>query len=191
MDKENSKKIILSLCGGTGAWERPYKDAGYEVINVTLPEYDVRTYIPPINVYGILAAPPCTEFSRAKQKNYNHYTGMELIEICLKIIWRCENQKHLKFWALENPYGRLRYFLGNPPFEFQPYEFGDGWSKRTCIWGRFTKPIRHKKSPIPIKKFNFHIRKSGYPSWDDCRRSPITRAITPPGFARAFFKSNQ
>ena len=25
----NKDKIILDLCGGTGAWSRPYKDAGY------------------------------------------------------------------------------------------------------------------------------------------------------------------
>lgn len=30
---DNSKKIILDLCGGTGSWSRPYKDAGYEPLN--------------------------------------------------------------------------------------------------------------------------------------------------------------
>ena len=61
----NKKKIILDLCGGTGAWSRPYKVAGYDVRLVTLPDNDVRLYIPPENVYGVLAAPPCTEFARA------------------------------------------------------------------------------------------------------------------------------
>lgn len=37
----NSKKIILDLCGGTGSWSKPYAKAGYKVINITLPEYDV------------------------------------------------------------------------------------------------------------------------------------------------------
>lgn len=56
----NKDKIILDLCGGTGAWSRPYREAGYDVRLVTLPEQDVRTYRPPEGVYGILAAPPCT-----------------------------------------------------------------------------------------------------------------------------------
>lgn len=56
-------KIILDLCGGSGSWSRPYALNGYKVINVTLPEYNVLNYKPPANVYGILAAPPCTEFS--------------------------------------------------------------------------------------------------------------------------------
>ena len=63
------KKVILDLCGGTGSWSKPYKDAGYDVRNITLPEFDVRTYMPPKNIYGILAAPPCTEFSVLNCKN--------------------------------------------------------------------------------------------------------------------------
>lgn len=45
---DNSKKIILDLCGGTGSWSKPYKEAGYDVRLITLPEYDVLTYEPPI-----------------------------------------------------------------------------------------------------------------------------------------------
>lgn len=26
---DNSGKIILDLCGGTGSWSKPYKEAGY------------------------------------------------------------------------------------------------------------------------------------------------------------------
>jgi len=44
-------RIILDLCGGTGAWSKPYKEAGYQVINVTLPEYDVLAYQPPQQVF--------------------------------------------------------------------------------------------------------------------------------------------
>ena len=29
--KNKEKKIILDLCGGTGSWSKPYKDAGYDV----------------------------------------------------------------------------------------------------------------------------------------------------------------
>ena len=28
---ENEDKIILDLCGGTGSWSKPYKEAGYDV----------------------------------------------------------------------------------------------------------------------------------------------------------------
>ena len=35
------KKIILDLCGETGAWSAPYKEAGYDVRVITLPDYNV------------------------------------------------------------------------------------------------------------------------------------------------------
>lgn len=56
--KQNQHKIILDLCGGTGSWSKPYKDAGYDVRVITLPDNDVLAYRPPKDVYGILAAPP-------------------------------------------------------------------------------------------------------------------------------------
>lgn len=31
-------KIILDLCGGTGSWSNPYKEAGYQVLVITFPE---------------------------------------------------------------------------------------------------------------------------------------------------------
>lgn len=37
-DTKNKSKIILDLCGGTGSWRLPYKEAGYDVRLVTLPE---------------------------------------------------------------------------------------------------------------------------------------------------------
>ncbi len=68
---DNSDKIILDLCGGTGSWSRYYKAAGYDVRVITLPEYDVLTYVPPDNVYGILAAPPApsSQSSTARQRH--------------------------------------------------------------------------------------------------------------------------
>lgn len=34
-------KIILDLCGGTGSWSKPYRDAGYDVRVITLPHYNL------------------------------------------------------------------------------------------------------------------------------------------------------
>lgn len=42
MDIDNSNKIILDLCGGTGSWSKYYKEAGYDVRVITLPDYNVR-----------------------------------------------------------------------------------------------------------------------------------------------------
>jgi hypothetical protein len=201
MDGEMSK-IILDLCGGTGAWSKPYKDAGYDVRNITLPDYDVRTYIPPENVYGILAAPPCTMFSVARTRAKTPRDlkgGMELILACLKIIWECQyqiksdNQRNapLKFWALENPKGLLEWFLGKPTFYFQPYEFGDNYTKKTYLWGYFNEPLKLIlcSQPRGGKSVKDIFTPMQYKR--DFKKISEQRAITPSGFAKAFFEANQ
>ena len=214
-------RIILDLCGGTGAWSRLYKEAGYDVRNITLPDYDVRTYSPPPTVYGILAAPPCTEFSRARQKNRymteapkrNLRAGMEIVNQCLRII----TETNTTFWALENPVGLLRRFLWEPDFTFQPWQYGDPWTKHTDLWGIFNIPpiIYHSREDcllnlgMPVRDF---LRAQGIspsirpnkilPSKADLDKTTFKyvgmkeersafRAITPAGFARAFFEVNK
>ena len=173
-------KIILDLCGGTGAWSRPYREAaGYDVRLVTLPQQDVRTYRPPRNVYGILAAPPCTVFTNAaawvKRSREEWHESIEIVQACLAIVEQC----HPVFWALENPAGRLTLLLGKPGMYFHPYDYGDPWSKKTGLWGRFRPPFKHTlRQPIGSWAGNMH-------------RNPAIRSITPPGFARAFFEANR
>ena len=55
------QNVFLIYARGTGSRSRPYQEAGYDVRNITLPEYDVREYHPPENVHGVLAAPPCDQ----------------------------------------------------------------------------------------------------------------------------------
>ena len=200
-------KVILDLCGGTGSWSKPYKDAGYDVRLITLPEHDVRTYTPPDNVYGILAAPPCTEFSIAKNHKITRDIagGMEIVNACLEIIKRCNPV----FYAIENPIGVLGKYLGKHQYTFQPFEFGDGWTKRTMLWGRFNNPIkqyrRYEDCPQlpglyirPGRKtasiaFNHKSHIKYIPQLQEFAidSDAAFRAITPPGFALAFFKANQ
>jgi len=234
----NSSKIILDLCGGTGSWSRPYKEAGYDVRVITLPEWDVTSntinpygllsFIPDEHgkkyleiklkdIYGILAAPPCTMFSFARtnaKKARNLREGMGCVRACFNIIWKCmeisqptsKKSLPLQFWALENPYhGFLKKFLSTPAFTFDPWEFGDGYQKRTALWGHFNEP---KKTPIPMTeeakakaKTNSHLHTLGV-KFDYLKSKDIhpeafgkfdrqtRRSITPAGFAQAFFQAN-
>lgn len=206
---ENHEKIILDLCGGTGSWSRYYQLAGYDVRNITLPEYDVLTYRAPENVYGILAAPSCTEFSvlncKAEARERKPDEGLKIVMACLRIIQECRPH----FWALENPVGYLREYMGKPRLTFQPWEYGDPWTKRTDIWGQFCIPEKKFSSwedvpnKIPLysrpgrSKPNFaYLHKSSHKliphlSFASPKTDAEFRVITPPGFARAFFEANQ
>ena len=55
-------KTILHLCADIGSDSKPYLDNGYNVIRVGK-EIGVENFTPPEDVYGIIANPPCTEFS--------------------------------------------------------------------------------------------------------------------------------
>jgi len=187
------EKIILDLCGGTGAWGKPYVDRGYDVRLITLPEHDVRLYKPPDNVYGILAAPPCTEFSFAKhfhgKGNYQHnfQEGLSVVDACIRIATLAKP----RFWALENPKGYLHKWLGKPQFVFNPWEFGDNYQKTTCLWGCFQFPlpiVSHK--PDGCIKFSMLKSEDIHPEHYGKLSRQARRAITPAGFAKAFFEAN-
>lgn len=175
---------------------------------ITLPEYDVRTYIPPENVYGILAAPPCTEFSvlncKAEPRKRDEAAGMEIVNACIRIINQCSPV----FWALENPRGHLRKYLGVPKLNFQPWYYGDPWTKATDIWGNFNIPQRLFQNWADVPKLDLYIRpnreKPNFAylhksAWDKIPQlhfhKPETdaefRAMTPPGFAKAFYEANK
>jgi hypothetical protein len=167
------QRVVLDLCGGSGAWSEPYRRAGYPVELVTLEVGgDVRTYRPPVGVWGVLAAPPCTEFSIAKTCGQRRLAdALITVTHCLRVI----AEARPIWWALENPAsGLLRTWLGRPRDVWQPADFGDAWTKRTAVWGCFTRPSRR------------HCRAAARMPGS----SSAERAITPPGFAARFFDAN-
>lgn len=206
MEKENNKKIILDLCGGTGAWSKPYRDAGYDVRVITLPEYNVTAtafvdnyihfestkdtmVIDTEKVYGVLAAPPCTEFSLAKStKPRDFKKGIVVVRACVEIIWACRLGNKIAFWAIENPRGFLRQFLGKPAFTFEQWEFGDEGIKPTDLWGYFNEPRKTETDRSNRKSVKYPNGRHNAVGWS---RSAEKRAITPQGFANAFYKANQ
>jgi hypothetical protein len=155
---------------------------------VTLPGSDVRSYVPPAEVRGILAAPPCTEFSISGARWWASKPpglleeALSVFDACLGII----KTTKATWWALENPVGRLKRLrpeLGEPALVFDPCDFGDSWTKRTQIWGTFRLP-----TPLCLKvrteaKNRIHWMPPG-------PERAKKRSMTPPGFARAFFEAN-
>lgn len=176
-------QTILSLCDGSGSWSQPYVDADYDVIRVDLSDgNDVRLRrLPTRPVHGVLAAPPCTVFAQSgarwPRSEKEMLEGLSVVDACLRIIVASRPV----WWCLENPAGKLSAFLGPPVMTFQPNEYGDDYTKRTCLWGEFRTPAR---SPVPALAGS-KLHRLG-PSED---RAAL-RSVTPAGFARAFYESN-
>lgn len=189
----NQDKIILDLCGGTGAWSKDYKENGYDVRIITLPQYDVRNYRPPRNVYGILIAVDCTHFAGSgaqywgiKDLDGRTLGAVLLVKTCLEIKDYCKPH----FWSLENPIGRINKLipeLGKPKLRFDPCDYGDPYTKRTNLWGDFNIPEKHPVEPIRVCSEGSWLMRLGGIS----PKTKELRSITPRGFARAFFEANR
>jgi len=205
----NEDKIILDLCGGTGSWSKPYKENGYDVRVIDPQEWleddygtgDVRLFKKPKEkIYGILCAPPCTHFSGSGARWWKDkgkeplLEGLSVVDACLRIVFVAKP----KFWVLENPVGRLKHYIGKPKHTFQPYEYGDAWSKRTCLWGEFNMP---EPTDIVEPEMVEFISKKGEKKrmckkyWKEFnlpkKERARSRSMTPPGFSKAFYKENR
>lgn len=182
-DMKNKDKIILHLCADMGSDSQPYRDAGYDVRCVGS-DIGVENYEPPDNVYGIIANPPCTHFSGSGARWWKMKGDKAIIEGIIPVIHclRIISLSSPKFWILENPVGRLKNYIGKPVFYYQPYEYGDDYSKKTCLWGKFNVP--DKNPVIPKNKDKIWKIPPGP------ERSNL-RSICSPGFAKAFFEANK
>jgi hypothetical protein len=132
-------KTILHLCADIGSDSQPYADNGYNVIKIGK-DIGVENYTPSDDVYGVFANPVCTEFSIARDgKPRDTEAGLFLVHHCQRIINSCSP----KFWVIENPAtGRLKDFLGEPTYKYEPWWYGSPWTKKTALWGNFTIPLR-------------------------------------------------
>ncbi len=199
---------ILSLFDHSGEWPRPYLEAGHAVWSVdlkrghdvsTLTSDEVREHFGG-EVDGILAAPPCTHFTvsgaqywAAKDADGRTDAMLALVDATLRLV----GDLRPRFWALENPVGRLatrlRPNLGRPKLIWQPHWYGDAYTKRTCLWGDFNADLpRTDVDPVMYtdskgNRGSWHWAKLGGKS----EKTKALRSVTPAGFARAFFEVNQ
>jgi hypothetical protein len=190
--------VILDLCSGTGSWSKPYRENGYTVVEVEVLKGDDVRLLGKLekNVFGILCAPPCQHFASSgarwwKQKGKGALLeGLSIVDACLRAV----TIYHPTFWCLENPVGRLSYFLGKPRFAFHPYEYAaysddpskEAYTKKTYLWGNFNIPV--KRSVEPVLGSFIHKKLFG---WSKTEDGFGARAVTPQGFARAFYLYNK
>lgn len=200
-------KTILHLCADTGSDSKPYRDAGYNVICVGK-ALGVEFYVPPKDVYGVIANPVCTEFSIAPgfHKERDLEKGMFLVNECLRII----EQAKPKFWVIENPAsGRLKEFLGEPRMTYEPWHFGSPWTKKTALWGEFNIPQKkytrwedvpknpdlyvRPGRPKPSIAFMHKSHKQFIREWDcfQVENDMAFRSLCSQNFAKAFFEVNK
>ena len=216
-----TRPVCLSLFDYSGEWARPWLET-HDVILMdsrhpegwTLNSDLILRYGGPARhwphelikfgtlwqVDCILAAPPCTHFSKAgarlwKTKDEDGRTSehLELIDMVLMLV----NEASPRVWAIENPPGRLANMkgtglrqdaLGLPRYSFDPCDHGDAHRKRTHLWGDFAIPERHPVEPV---RFGDHITPNNRNWIAMLSSSDERRRATPAGFARDFYQANK
>jgi hypothetical protein len=185
--------LIYDLAAGGGNWSLPYRQNGYEVRCVDiLNGQDVRLLkVPSEPVHGVLAAPPCTHLCNSGRGSWETKgvaalrDALSIVDACLRFIMVTQP----KWWALENPPGRINHYLGPPKMRFHPKDFGDDYLKKTNLWGSFEEPKRcpwgHPDSP-------FNDSYDGYTDYIYSRtgKDSALKSVTPLGFAWAFYRAN-
>lgn len=200
----NSNKIVLSLFDRTGEWAKPWLDAGYQVHTFDIqndPEFgDVKNFSAEFfmdlfgdfegqDIHAVIAACPCTDFAvsgarhfAAKDADGRTVDSVALVRQTLATI---EYFKPV-IWAIENPVGRIEKLSGLPPWRmsFDPNAFGDPYTKKTLLWGRFNGDL--PIAPVePVEGSKMHSQYGG-----KSQATKNARSVTPEGFAYSFFMAN-
>ena len=94
---------------------------------------------------------------------------------------------------MENPVGRLVHYIGKPKMIFNPCDYGDTYTKKTCLWGQFNIP---KQNPVEPKFITLsNGKRMSEISYKTFGMKPNDRARerskTPQGFAKAFYEANK
>lgn len=200
-------KTILSLFDYSGAWVRPYEEAGANVVmmdikhGTDIAKIDCAFLIEEVLddwgvVDGILAALPCTDFAVSGARWWKEKDAAGQTEDSIHLAYqtlRAVEFLQPDWWVLENPVGRLPRLVPElqplGPWYFQPCDFGDPYTKKTGLWGDFTAPTQlqlgEDRSVAPVEGSKMWSKYGG-----KSERTKTMRSMTPAGFAQAFFECN-
>lgn len=189
---------VLSLCDYTGNMVKPWSEAGHSCTcidlqthdriepNITYIKGDVRDMglFEPGEYDIVFAFPPCTHTAVSGARWFKSKgpraasQAFGILAACLDIIEQLGCP-----WMVENPVSTFSTYWRKPDYIFDPCDYGDPYTKKTCLWtgGGFVMPPKNRVEPTQGSKM--HLLP---PSAD---RANI-RSATPMGFARAVFESN-
>ena len=151
-----TKPLIISLFDYTGIWSRPYRDAGYPVLQIDIQNgRDIYNKRPPRYAHGMIIQPPCTDFANSgarwfaeKDADGRTDASVQLVLEALKWVGYAKP----RWWVLENPAGRIHKLvpaLGQPVAKFSPHWYGESYRKVTWLWGQFQMPEPTSLESLP------------------------------------------
>lgn len=118
----------------------------------------------------IIAFPPCTyltvtgnrwfNIEKYGEKAIKRHKDRDLAIDFFKAIYNADCEKI----AIENPVGIMSTQLRKPDQIIQPYQFGDAFEKKTCLWLKGLLNLKETNAVEPPERVKFESGKT-MPSW--------------------------
>lgn len=178
---------ILVACEESQAVCIAFRSRGHEAYSCDIlpcsgghPEWHIQQDIVPLLEQEwdmIIAFPPCTHLAvsgaawfEQKRKDGRQQEG-------INFFMRFANAKCPKI-VIENPVGIMSSIYRKPDQIIQPYEFGEPFSKKTCLWLKGLPKLKGTKLVEKGERITFTSGKS-MPKWysDAFKLSPKERSI--------------
>lgn len=147
---------------------------------------DILEWLPPRAEYAFVAAfPPCTHLAVSGARWFRG-KGLGKLADSIRLF---ERAARICEWSgapylIENPVSTISTYWRPPDHSFDPCDYGDPWTKKTCLWtgGGFVMP---EKRPVEPTMGSLMHRLPPSPD-----RAAV-RSLTPGGFSRAVFEANR
>lgn len=193
-------QVMISCFDKSGNMAKPWAEAGYLCYCVDLQHpkgetrdgniirvgADMLEWMPPRGSIAFAAFfPPCTDVAVSGARWFQDkgigalIHTLRLFEVSVKLAEWCGAP-----YLIENPVSTISTYWRKPDYSFDPCDYGDPYTKKTCLWtgGGFVMPPKSRVEPTEGSKMHLMA-----PSPDRADR----RSETPKGFARAVFEANR
>ena len=181
------RKLCIDLCAGLKGFSQAFEDSeDWDVISIEINKKQHPTiqadvcHLPlkkNLKPDVLLASPPCQRFSIGMPTfpMLGVQKAMEIVGACFEAVAFLKP----KYWLIENPKGRLRWFVGTPKqtIRYSDYDLIYPVQKATDLWGNL---------PLPMVK---HIRMVKGQVDIDLPRDRARRSKIPAGVSQAVLKA--
>lgn len=181
-----SPKLVIDLCAGKEGFSQAFRnEPDYEVVTIDIEKKFKPTIVADVRHLPLkqnlqpdllLAGPPCERFSIAMPLWPK--MGIQMAMQIVGAVFEAVPYLQPKYYLIENPMGRLRWFLGTPKksIRYSDYDMNYKAQKRTDMWGTL---------PLPMAEAMRNYNHKDVPFDYIISRNPSERAKAPSGVSKA------
>jgi hypothetical protein len=184
---------VLVVCEESQIVCKAFRARGHEAYSCDIlpcsgghPEWHIQGDVLPLLNIGwdmIIAFPPCTHLAVSGAAHFAKKRADGRQQEGINFFMKFSELKTP--FSIENPVGIMSTIWRKPDQIINPYQFGDPFSKRTCLWLNGLPTLRSTKI---VDRGEMHVCPSGktIPKWySNCGNRKVNRSKTFHGIAEA------